>query len=198
MGISVLLGLRSWVAAHPSGSTRRLRGVVRSASYRAGVSPFALRTSRRTSDLSLPAERAWAVVASGRRGPQWYVDAAPFVLRGALDRLVGGHGRAWEPPGTPLLAPGDTAGFWRVLEAEHDGDRHRLLLEAAVRAPGRVLLRTEVDARDASRSRLRQEVGFEPDGLLGHAYLLADLPARAAVLELAHRRLLADLARESG
>jgi predicted RNA polymerase sigma factor len=35
-----------------------------------------LRTSRRTSDLSLSADRAWAVVASGRRAPQWYADAA--------------------------------------------------------------------------------------------------------------------------
>lgn len=159
------------------------------------MSPFALRASRRTSDLLLPAEQVWAVVASGRRGPQWYVDAAPFVLRGALDRLAGGRGRAWEPPGTPLLAPGDTAGFWRVREATPEGDRRRLLLEAAVRAPGRVLLRTEVEALTGSHSRIRQEVAFEPDGLLGHAYLLADLPAREAVLALTHRRLLADLRR---
>ncbi|GAA2138905.1 hypothetical protein GCM10009844_07270 [Nocardioides koreensis] len=161
------------------------------------MGPRGLRTSRRTSDLPLPAERAWAVVASGRRRPQWYADAAPFVVRGALDRLVGGRGRAWEPPGTPLLAAGNTAGFWRVLEAGHDGSRHRLLLEAAVRAPGRVLLHTEVDALDASRSRLRQQVAFEPNGILGHAYLLADLPAREAVLALTHRRLLADLRREA-
>ena len=156
-----------------------------------------LRTSRRTSDLDLPAADAWAVVASGRTGRQWYVDAAPFVLRGGLDRLVGGTGRAWEPPGTPLLAPGDTAGFWRVAAAGRDGDRHRLLLEAVVRAPGRVLLATEVEPRGGRRSRLHQSVTFEPRGLLGHPYLLADLPAREAVLGLAHRRLLGDLGRRS-
>ena len=157
------------------------------------MSPFTLRTSRRTSDLVLSADRAWAVVASGRCAPQWYVDAAPFVLRGAVDRLLGGRGRTWEPPGTPLLAAGDTAGFWRVREAGRVGDRLRLVLEAAVRTPGRVLLRAEVEPLTGSRSRLQQAVSFEPDGLLGHAYLLADLPAREAVLELTHRRLLSDL-----
>ena len=151
-----------------------------------------LRTSRRTSDLALPADRAWAVVASGRRAPQWYVDAAPFLFRGAVDRLLGGRGRAWAPPGTPLLATGDTAGFWRVREAGRAG-RLRLVLEAAVRAPGRVLLCSEVEALTGSGSRLHQAASFEPDGLLGHAYLLADLPAREAVLELTHRRLLSDL-----
>ncbi|MFC4784436.1 DUF2867 domain-containing protein [Nocardioides sp. MAHUQ-72] len=152
-----------------------------------------LRTSRRSSELDLPADAAWAVVASGRAGRQWYVDAAPFVLRGGLDRLVGGRGRPWDPPGTPLLAAGDTAGFWRVLAAGHDGDRRRLVLEAAVRAPGRVVLTTEVEPADEARSRLHQEVAFEPHGVLGRAYLLVDLPAREAVAELVHRRLLADL-----
>lgn len=156
---------------------------------------LALRTSRRTTEVDLPAEQAWAVVASGRRGPQWYVDAAPFVVRGGLDRLLGGHGRAWDPPGTRLLATGDTAGFWRVREAGRRGRRYRLLLDAEVRAPGRVLLRTEVEPVTGTRVRLHQVVAFDPDGLLGLAYQLADLPAREAVLGLTHRRLLADLAR---
>lgn len=155
-----------------------------------------LRTSRRTSDLSLSTDRAWALVASGRRAPQWYADAAPFVVRGAVDRLLGGGGRAWEPPGTPLLATGDTAGFWRVREAGRTGGRFRLVLEAAVRAPGRVLLHTDVEPLTGSGSRLHQAVSFEPNGLLGRAYLLADLPAREAVLEPSHRRLLSDLDRE--
>ena len=171
-----------------------------------------LHASRRTSEVAVPAVTAWAVVASGRRGPRWYVEAAPFVLRGAIDRLAGGAGRRWEPPGTPLLGAGDTGGFWRVLEAEtHDGTpdptstgHHdgaygggRLLLEAAVRAPGRVLLETLVEPVGAGRARIAQEVRFEPAGIVGRAYLLADLPAREAVIDLTHRRLLSDLRRET-
>ena len=47
-----------------------------------------LTTSTRAATVALSPDRAWDVVASGVDGPQWYVDAAPFVFRGALDRLV--------------------------------------------------------------------------------------------------------------
>jgi hypothetical protein len=150
-----------------------------------------LHTSGRRTDLDVPAADVWRIVASGRERPQWYVDAAPFVVRGALDQALGGEGRRWRPPGTAVLSTGDTAGFWRVLEAEHE--ELRLVLEADVRAPGRVLLRTSVEPLGEIRCRLSQVVELEPHGWLGRTYLLADLPAREAVIELAHRRLLADV-----
>ena len=152
--------------------------------------------TRRSSTLDLTVDRVWPVVASGFARSQWYVDAAPFVLRGALDRLLGGEGRRWAPPGTHLLSTGDTAGFWRVTRADHD--EHVLELTAAVRAPGRVVLTTSVDTHGECGSLLRQCVAFRPSGLAGHAYLVADLPARETVLELTHRRLLADLGRARG
>ncbi|WP_158604506.1 DUF2867 domain-containing protein [Nocardioides mangrovicus] len=40
---------------------------------------------------------------------------------------------------------------------------------------------------------LVQTVSFRPRGLLGTAYLLADLPAREVVIELVHRRTLREL-----
>ena len=126
-----------------------------------------LHTSGRRTDLDVPAADVWRIVASGRERPQWYVDAAPFVVRGALDQALGGEGRRWRPPGTAVLSTGDTAGFWRVLEADHD--EWRLVLEADVRSPGRVLLRTSVEPLGETRCRLSQ------------------------VVELAHRRLLADV-----
>ncbi len=154
-----------------------------------------LDSSTRTSRLPLGAEQAWRVVAAARGRPQWYVDAAPFVFRGAVDRLALGRGRRWPVPERAVLEPGDTAGFWRVLEAGGCAGGHRLVLEAAVRAPGRVLLRTDVDPDGDDACRVAQTVSFTPDGLLGHAYLLTDLPAREALLELVHRRVLRDLAR---
>lgn len=152
-----------------------------------------LRSSRRSSDVDLPVDAVWQVAASGRSGPQWYVDAAPFVFRGAVDRLAGGAGRRWDPPGTPLLATGDRAGFWLVTGAGHRGTRRRLVLEAQVRAPGTVRLTTEVEALADQRARLVQTISFAPRGFLGAAYLLADVPAREAVIEVTHRRLLGDL-----
>ncbi len=142
--------------------------------------------------MALPPETAWGVVASGEDASQWYVDAAPYAFRGALDRLVGGDGRRWQPPGRPFLAEGDRAGFWRVHEVSHE--RRRLVLDAAVRAPGRVLVTTEVAPVDGG-ARVTQTTSFTPSGLLGHAYLLADLPARGAVAELTMLHLLTVLRR---
>ncbi len=142
--------------------------------------------------LARPVDWVWSVVASGRTGPQWYVEAAPLVFRGAVDRLVGGGGRRWAPPGTDLLRAGDRAGFWEVAEAEHAAPTRRLVLRAQVRAPGVVELETLAEALPAGSTRLSQTTRFAPRGLAGAAYLLADLPAREAVSELTHRRLLSD------
>ncbi len=137
----------------------------------------------------------WRVVANGRDRPQWYVDAAPLVFRGALDVALGGDGRRWPAPGAPVLSTGDRAGFWEVEEADHDA--RRLVLRAVVRAPGEVRLTTAVAPLGDGSCRLTQRITFTPSGLLGRAYLLADLPAREAVAELVHRRLLADVDRET-
>lgn len=53
-----------------------------------------LLTSTRSSQLPVGPSAAWAVLASGHPGRHWYVDAAPFVFRTVLDRLVGGQ----DPP----------------------------------------------------------------------------------------------------
>jgi hypothetical protein len=152
-----------------------------------------LRSSTRSSDLPLPIDEVWPVVATGEQRFQWYVDAVPVVVRGAVDRLLGGAGRRWDPPGTRLLRHGDRAGFWRVVRATHDGPVRLLVLEAEVRAPGTVRLTTTAEALDDATTRLVQTVTLRPDGLLGLAYLVADLPAREAVVGLAHRHLRAEL-----
>jgi len=145
--------------------------------------------STRTSRLERDPDSVWSVVAGAGAGSHWYVDAAPFVVRGALDRALGGAGRRWPVPDGALLDTGDTAGFWRVGRA-----RGRTLeLVADVRAPGQVTLETSVAPDGPGRCTVRQTVTFEPDGLVGQLYMLADLPARELVAELAHRSLLAEI-----
>ena len=144
--------------------------------------------STRTSSVDRDTDEVWSVVAGGGPGPHWYVDALPFVVRGAVDRALGGAGRRWPVPEGALRA-GDTAGFWRVRGVEG----RTLRLDAEVRSPGRVQLVTRVREDRPGRCRVSQSVSFEPDGLLGQLYLVADLPAREVVVELAHRRLLAEL-----
>lgn len=147
-----------------------------------------LTTSGRSTVVDLPVERVRAVVADGLTGKHWYDDAAPIVVRGGVDRLLGGRGRRWPAPGRPLLERGDRVGFWRVVRSRVD----ELALRAELRLPGTVELVTRMSAEDG-RTRITQTVTLRPDGVLGRAYLLADLPAREAVIELVHRRLLRDL-----
>lgn len=156
-----------------------------------------LRRSARHWVVDRPAEETWAVVASTRptpRGSVWYVDAVPFVIRGGVDRLLLGRGRRWPLPAHPLLGTGDRAGFWEVATADHQ--TRRLVLTAAVRAPGTVTLEARVSDGDLGpgRCRLDLAVSFAPRGVVGAAYLLADLPSREAVVELTGRELMADLA----
>lgn len=151
-----------------------------------------MKIHRSTRSTSLPRDpdAVWSVVAAGDAGRHWYVDALPFVVRGAVDRALGGDGRRWPVPARPELRTGDTAGFWRVTRA----GRRTLDLEAEVRAPGRVRLETRVEPDAAGGCTVRQELTFQPAGLLGQLYMLVDLPAREVVAELAHRRLLAEIA----
>lgn len=149
-------------------------------------------TSTRSTHLPTPADEVWpAVTAAGGRG-RWYTDAAPFVARGAIDRLLGGDGRRWPVPRAGRLAAGDRAGFWDV--AEVDDSSRELRLVAAVRAPGVVTLTSTV-APALRGSTLTQTVAFVPAGLLGTAYLVLDLPARELVVELAHRSTLDEVTR---
>ena len=149
-------------------------------------------TSTRATHLPASADEVWAAVtAAGGRG-RWYTDAAPFVVRGAIDRLLGGGGRRWPVPRAERLAAGDRAGFWDV--AEIDDPSRELRLVAAVRAPGVVTVTSTV-APALQGSTLTQTVAFVPSGLLGAAYLVVDLPARELVVELAHRTTLDEVSR---
>lgn len=155
---------------------------------------ISLHSSRRVSTVPLGPDEVWAVVAGAGPGRHWYADAAPFVVRGAIDRAVLGGGRRWPVPDGPLLRAGDRAGFWVVRAAGDRPGGHRLVLEAAVRAPGTVTLTVLVTARDEG-TEVDLQVRLDPRGVLGAAYLLADLPAREAVVELTHRRLVGDVTR---
>ncbi len=151
-----------------------------------------LHTSRRSAVVALDPTAAWDVVASGEAGPQWYVDAAPLVVRRWIDRLALGPALRREPPGRPRLATGDEVGFWKVLDADHR-TRH-LVLVAQVRSPGRVTL--EVRTRPhAEGAEVELTVTLSPRGLVGRAYELVDLPAREAVSELLMLHLLTILRR---
>ena len=196
MGIWRLLGRRSG-ASRPSGSTSRDRGafVRRAATVRDHGVPDAAHEPPEQHGADPPASRP-------RRGRRLR-PARPAVVRRRRavrpPRSRGPAGRrrrpGVDPPGTPcwrpVTPPGSGASSRR--RRRRGPARAAAAGRRAVRAPGRVRLRSRVDPvgraadADAPDGRLR------PRGTLGLAYLLADLPAREAVVELTHRRLLTDL-----
>jgi hypothetical protein len=151
-----------------------------------------LHTTRRSAVVALDPGTTWDVVASGEAGPQWYVDAAPLVVRRWIDRLALGPGLRRPPPGRPLLHTGDEVGFWLVEDADHE--ERRLVLIAQVRSPGRVTIEVEVVAHEGG-SEVLLAVTLSPRGLVGRIYELIDLPARETVSELLMLHLLTILRR---
>lgn len=153
-----------------------------------------LHTTRRSAVVDLDPTDAWEVVASGEKGPQWYVDSAPLVVRRVIDRLALGPALRHEPPGRPLLRTGDLVGFWQVTVA--DRQARRLELVAQLRSPGRVTLEVTTRPHEAGEGAVVElAVTLSPRGLVGRVYELVDLPARETVSELLMLHLLTILRR---
>ena len=146
-----------------------------------------LHTTHRAAVVALDPAATWDVVASGATGPQWYVDAAPLVVRRWIDRVALGPALRREPPGRPHLRTGDEVGFWKVAEA--DQRARRLVLVAQLRSPGRVTLEATV-VPHVDGSEIALAVTLSPRGVVGRVYEIVDLPARETVSELLMLHLL--------
>lgn len=151
-----------------------------------------LHTTTRTAVVDRDPDSAYAVVASGHTGPQWYVDALPLRVRRTIDRVALGPALRVPPPGRPLLEVGDEVGFWVVDVADRGAGR--LVLHAVLRSPGQVTLEVRCSPH-AEGTEVRLSVTLSPRGLVGRVYELADLPARETVSELLMLHLLTILRR---
>jgi hypothetical protein len=100
----------------------------------------------------------------GNRG--WLFWNWAWVVRGFMDRLVGGPGLRRGRRHPTELEPGDALDFWRVERAEPPG---LLLLRAEMKVPGRAWLQFEA-IPEATGTRLVQTAVFEPVGLAGQHY----------------------------
>lgn len=142
----------------------------------------------RTLLVRAPAEavfRAFSGVGGERGWPAW---EWAWVLRGALDRLVGGPGLRRGRRHPEEVLPGEALDFWRVEAVEPP----RLLrLRAEMRLPGRAWLEWKT-AEEAGGTRLVQTALFAPSGLFGTLYWYGLYPFHqfifsAMVRELARR-----------
>jgi hypothetical protein len=119
----------------------------------------------------------------------WYSASWLWILRGALDLLVGGTGPRQGRRHPNRLGLGDVIDSWRVGRLETD----RLLrLRTEMRVPGRAWLEWHVFP-DRQGSRREQRARFAPRGLLGRAYWYALAPVHAVMFRrMAHRLAAAE------
>jgi len=112
-------------------------------------------------------ERVWQSIIEigGKRG--WYFGRFLWVIRGALDRLMGGSGLRRGRRHPTELYVGDAVDFWRVLEVDAP---HRLLLLAEMKLPGEAILEFRLEALGRNKSELQQYSKFLPRGLFGILY----------------------------
>jgi hypothetical protein len=90
-----------------------------------------------------------------------------WVVRGWIDRLVGGVGLRRGRRDPEAIRMGDAIDFWRVEAVEPD---RRLLLRAEMKLPGRAWLQFEVQPFEGGQTHLVQTAFFAPKGLSGLAY----------------------------
>jgi uncharacterized protein YbjT (DUF2867 family) len=103
----------------------------------------------------------------------WYFGSFLWVVRGGLDRLLGGAGlrRGRRHPET--LRCGDALDFWRV--AEVDSPFHLSLL-AEMKLPGEAMLDFHIRPLDSERTEIQMLSRFLPKGLFGLVYWYALYP----------------------
>lgn len=133
----------------------------------------------RAQDCSAPPELLWDVVEGigGENG--WYSFPVAWVIRGWMDKIVGGVGLKRGRRDPRRLINGEALDWWRVEEIERGS---LLRLRAEMKAPGGAWLELRVIPRDGgTRSRYEQRAIFFPRGLGGRLYWFAIMPFHGVI-----------------
>lgn len=117
--------------------------------------------------LEAKPEEVWKPIEriGGKKG--WYAANYLWVLRGILDRFVGGIGLKRGRRHPTQLNTGDVVDFFRVLKAEPP--RH-LQLFAEMKFPGEATLEFRIHPITPGRTELQQHSRYLPKGLAGLLY----------------------------
>jgi len=108
-------------------------------------------------------ENIWSI--GGKRG--WYFLNSLWIIRGFLDKLIGGVGLRRGRTNQNSINVGDALDFWRVLLA--DKQNMRLLLYAEMKLPGEAWLEFKI-IPSKNGGILQQTATFRPNGLSGRLY----------------------------
>ncbi len=128
---------------------------------------------RRVHKVLASKEKLWQVIShiGGEKG--WYHGTWLWVLRGFIDRLVGGIGSGRGRRSAHEIAVGDVLDFWRVASIEN---ADHLSLAAEMKIPGEALLEFKIRPINDHTCELIQHARFRPHGLGGLLYWYSVLP----------------------
>lgn len=112
----------------------------------------------------------------GDRG--WFFMNWTWIIRGLLDRVIGGVGLRRGRRDPDMLRKGDALDFWRVEEIKEPS---MLRLRAEMRLPGKAWLQFSVKEMGPGKSLLTQTAYFTPKGLSGLIYWYLLYPPHAII-----------------
>jgi hypothetical protein len=124
-------------------------------------------------DLEVSPQAAWKALTGIGGTTGWYYANWLWILRGFIDRLLGGVGLQRGRRKGRVLRPGDAIDFWRVAVAEPE---KKLILAAEMKLPGEAFLEFHLERLGGNKVRIRQIARFLPRGLAGFCYWYAVLP----------------------
>lgn len=101
----------------------------------------------------------------------WYTWNWAWIIRGLLDKIVGGVGLRRGRRSPTELETGDALDWWRVISSNKNNGR--LILYAEMKVPGEAWLELAVDDKT---KYFVQKATFRPNGLLGRLYWYFLLP----------------------
>jgi hypothetical protein len=154
----------------------------------------------RSMRCSAPPERLYDAVTSlgGTRG--YHTPRFLWMLRGGIDKMVGGIGLGRGRRHPQQLSVGEPVDFWRVeaLERPSAGADGLLRLSAEMKVPGEAWLEFRIRADDEGDGRgsvLEQQARFHPRGLWGRAYWYGLSPIHSFMFPRMARRIARDAER---
>jgi hypothetical protein len=156
----------------PTRWTGAQQGAVPRAFDPAGIPAQALLQDRRIVNTSASAKALHLALARIGGGVGWYYADWLWVIRGAIDRALGGVGLRRGRRHPEQVAVGDAIDFWRVEEYSP----HHMRLRAEMKVPGRAWLEFQIrDNADSGRD-LVQTAYYEPRSFWGKLYWYALIP----------------------
>jgi len=151
----------------------------------------------RTTRCAAPPERLYDAVTSLGGSHGYHTPRFLWMLRGGIDKMVGGIGLGRGRRHPQQLAVGEPVDFWRVeaLERPIDGSTGLLRLRAEMKLPGEAWLEFRIrpdDEGDGGGSVLEQQARFHPRGLWGRAYWYGLSPIHSFMFPRMARRIARD------